>query len=378
MSRARLQVGIVVLATALGGGWVAAAGCQGGTLGGGVPDAAGRGGSGAGSPLTGLGGGGAGVGVGGFTGTECGRYEQRATPVAPDFLMLLDASGSMDEDVNNAVCSGGCGLTSKWAQATAAIQVVTAETEATTRWGLKMFADGGGASRCAVSGTVAVPVGPGNAAAIGEAIAARTTASGGVSNGSSTPTRLALEAGTRYLTELTDISRKFILLVTDGLPNCMPGNVDSAADDSTGAVQAVESARAAGFPTFVVGVATSAGAADATLNALALAGGYPRPGTPSYYPVSSAGELVETLRGLVGTTGCLFSIPTPPADSSAYRFHVVAGGTALPRDHTHTSGWDFVDSTQATVEVFGPACADFKAGRIETISIIFLCDTLAF
>ena len=67
-------------------------------------------------------------------------------------------------------------------------------------------------------------------------------------------------------------------------------------DDSPGAVMAVANAQTAGFPTFVVGISAPAGAANDALNMMAVAGGYPRAGSPPYYPVTSAAEFTAVLR----------------------------------------------------------------------------------
>lgn len=319
-----------------------------------------------------------GIGGGAYAGTygmTCGAVAHPSNQIPTDILILLDASGSMNDDADNNVCNGGCGASSKWAQATAAINAVVAETDGTIQWGLKLFADD---STCGVGNGVAVPVGGGNAAAIASAIVGRTSANGGVANGSSTPTRIAESAATTYMQGLTDISPKFLLLVTDGAPNCMPGNVDRAADDSAGAVEAVTYAATAGFPTMVVGVATAGLPADATLNDMANAGGYPRAGSPSYYSVSNTAELENALRALIAMTpDCIFALPPAPNGvgySSGYpSIGVIANGMEIPRDTAHANGWDFTSVSYAAVEVYGPVCDDYKAGKVDTISIVFHC-----
>src|SRR5262249_59484586 len=63
-----------------------------------------------------------------------------------------------------------------------------------------------------------------------------------------------------YLSGRTDNARKFILLATDGLPTC--SSAGAGGDDSTAAIAAVGAANTAGFPTFVVGIATGTGNAN--------------------------------------------------------------------------------------------------------------------
>ena len=64
-----------------------------------------------------------------------------------------------------------------------------------------------------------------------------------MANGSSTPTRAAENAAVTYLTQLamTDQNPKFIVLATDGQPNC-PASGSQSADDSPGAITAVTNA----------------------------------------------------------------------------------------------------------------------------------------
>src|SRR5262245_14302102 len=316
-------------------------------------------------------GGGCLTGVGG--GMQCGAVPYPPQPIPPDILILLDASGSMNNDTADNACANGCGATSKWAQATPAIAAVVAETQDSIRWGLKFFADTD--ATCGVGNGVAVPVAIGNAGAIQNALLGRTSANGGVTNGGRTPTRLAENAGAAYLSGLTDPSPKFLLLVTDGLPNCMPGNADSAADDSPGTVAAVTAAATAGIPTMVIGVSTSGTPTDATLTDVAIAGGYPRVGSPSYYPASSAAELTAALRALIDMTpACVFALPPPPNGNLSYGgIGVVVGGAEIPHDTSHAYGWDYTSTGQTAIEIYGQICDDIKSGAVTSVQIVFRC-----
>jgi len=317
-----------------------------------------------------------GGGTGGSTRPICASIVEEAGRVPADILILLDASGSMNDDASNTTCSGGCGASSKWAFAVSAINGIVSETEQSTHWGLKFFADGGGSNSCAVTAGVAVAVGAGNAGAIAAAIAGRTSANGGVSNGSRTPTRAAETMAAQYLTGLTDDHPRFVLLVTDNLPNCMPGNVDQAADDSTGTIEAVADARQLGIPTMVIGIATAGQPADAVLSAMAVAGGYALANSsPAYYPVTSAGQLYGTLDTLLPVQpACVFSIPPPPSDdTSNLRIGVIVDdGKEIPRDASHTNGWDFTNDAATSLQVYGPACDGYLTG-MKSLTIVFFC-----
>jgi hypothetical protein len=280
----------------------------------------------------------------------------------------------MNNDINDAQCNNGCGATSKWAQMTPAINTVVGMTDTTVNWGLKFFADTD--NTCGVGNGVAVQVGTNTAGAISTAIQGRTAANGGVTNGSRTPTRLAENAGSAYMRGLTDQNPRFILLATDGLPNCQPGNSDSAADDSAGAVMAVSDAAAMGIPTFVVGIATSGMGGDTTLSNMAVAGGFPRPGgNPSYYSVGSTSEFVSVLQTLVGVAAtCTFTVPNPPnADTDRGHIGVIVNGTELPQDPSHTNGWDYTSTGMTAVQVYGPQCTAIMNGQTTDVQIVFKC-----
>jgi len=345
---------------------------------------AGSGGAGAssGGPLgtgnasgTGLVGGGAAQnGQAAVTGMNCAERPQMLNKLPPDILIVLDASGSMNNDINDAQCTNGCGATSKWALMTPAINQVVAATDTTVNWGLKFFADTD--ATCGVGNGVAVPVAVNNAGAIQTAIAGRTAANMGVTNGSRTPTRLAENAGATYMRGLNDMNPRFILLATDGLPNCAPGNNDTAADDSAGAVMAVSDAAGMGVPTFVVGIATSGmGSASTTLNNMANAGGYPRAGSPSYYSVDSAADFVAVLQTLVGVAStCTFSVPEPPnSDTDRSHIGVVVNGVELKRDANHADGWDYTSTGMTAVQIYGSACTGIMNGSITDVKIVFKC-----
>jgi hypothetical protein len=177
---------------------------------------------------------------------------------------------------------------------------------------------------------------------------------------------------------LGDDNAKLILLVTDAAPNCMAGNSDAMADDSAGAVQAVASAKQLGIGTMVIGVATAGLPTETTLSDMAVAGGYPRPNaSPAYYPVASAGELTNTLHTLLARNAdCVFALPLPPTNDGTYSRSVIrieVDGTDVRLDTSHTNGWDYTDDARTAIQLYGPRCDDVVAGKVQVVSVIFLC-----
>jgi von Willebrand factor type A domain len=267
---------------------------------------------------------------------------------------------------------GGCGANSKWAQITAAINNVVSQTDTTVNWGLKFFADKD--ATCGVNPGVAVPVAPMNSGPIAAAITASTSANGGVANGSSTPTAQAIVVGTTYLGTLTDPNPKYLLVATDGLPNCATGK--GSGDNSPATEQAVAAALTAGYPTFVVGIATTSDAmATATLNAMAVNGGEPQTGgTTSYYSVTDTASLETALNKIIGIVGsCTISLATAPTGFTNVAISATdASGNTVVISPDPTNGWSY-DATKANVILNGTACADLQNGTYSNFQFYYAC-----
>jgi hypothetical protein len=304
-------------------------------------------------------------------GANCGAVSRGAAKLPPDILIVLDKSGSMN-DTPGGQSNGGA--SSKWAQVTAAISQVVMSTSSSVNWGLKFFASPN-LDQCAVASGADVPVAPNNASAVIGAMQAQSPSS-------ATPTRLAENAGAAYLTSLTDRNPRFLLLATDGLPNCPPGCSGNNcthtpnAVESAAAEQAVSDAATMGFKTFVVGIATTGDAsANTTLSTMATNGGVPRAATPPYYPVSSTADLVTALHAIVGVAAtCQFDLGAAPNSMTSTNYIDVFGdGTLIPQDPSHANGWDYTDATHNAIQVYGPTCDAITAGTIMNLTVTFRC-----
>ena len=326
---------------------------------------AGVAGAGVGSAGAGGNAGGSGTGTAGVGGTiVCGQTNVPLQPIAPDILILLDNSLSMNDDPSGNKCAAAVAGCSKWSQVLTAIEDVVMTTQATVNWGLKfMDAD----ATCGVTTGVAVDVGPGGYSAISTALAL-------VYPIGDTPTELAMDSAVAYLQGRTDPNSKYILLATDGLPNCTPGSTNITTDDSPGAVAAVEAARTAGFDTFVVGIATSLGTANVTLNALSVAGGLPQPpssDTQYYLAIDTATLEAELTTIAASATPCSFALPPPPAGSTLAISAATSGGrVTIPKDPAN--GWAYA-ADMKSVALNGTACASAQSGTYTSITASFVC-----
>jgi len=319
--------------------------------------------------------GGSGVAGAGSVGTGGSGLNACTTPfvaqrVAPDVLIVLDTSASMNDGFDGA-CAGGCGATSKWAAAVSAIDSVAELNKYTVNWGLALMTSGTG--DVCTAGGVAVPLGQGTSTPIADALTRRSNAFALAAPGN-TPVRASIPLAMNYLLGLTDTNPKFILLVTDGVPDCKQGEADPLASDGMGAVEAIGNADGAGFPTLVVGLGTMGGPADTTLGEMAVAGGMPRVAAPAYVPAASSGDLTAAMNAFLATpaAACTFAIPEPPtSDGTTFRsqISVLVGGRQIFQNDPN--GWDYANTSQETLQLRGTACGDAAAG--EAVQIIFRC-----
>jgi len=289
---------------------------------------------------------------------NCGAQAFNLERAPAEILIVLDRSGSMSMNVNGVAGS-------KWVNMTAALNDTLMATDSTVQWGFKLFPDPDG---CNVADPVNVPIAAMNFATISAAISATQP------NGN-TPTALAMNKAVAYLQTSTTTTPKYIVLATDGEPNCGVrvggnGNNNGGTSDAPAAIMAVGAAAAAGFHTFVIGVATTGTAADTTLGAMAVAGLEPRAVDPKYYPVASRADLVAALGLITGqVTSCFFPLSQAPPASSDVTVRV--NGMTIPRDASHTTGWDL---TNNGVQIYGSYCDALKGGGAgDKVEVVYGC-----
>jgi hypothetical protein len=303
-------------------------------------------------------------------GTErnCGLTSFAVARRPTDILLVLDRSGSMLEPPE-----GGPEDLTKWDLTVPALNQVLLETDTAVSWGMKLFPEGRDTDSCSaatISDAIHVPIAPRNAAAVVGAIGATTA------DGDGTPTGDAIHAGVKYLSALPQNSRKYIVLATDGEPSCSPSG-EGQDDARPYAVAAVTEALALGIPVFVVGVATTKDTATEALDAMALAGGAPRPDpnplAPRYYLANTEDELVSALRVITGEIAtCIFPLSAPPPVPD--NIGVKVGGTLVPRDATRTDGWEYIDSSLGEIQVYGPWCGEIQAATVSDVQVIYACE----
>jgi hypothetical protein len=291
---------------------------------------------------------------------NCGNSASTMTPVPADLLLVLDRSGSMTNDIGkDEPCDTATGACSeRWATMGQAMRKVLASSSSTIRWGLKLFSTpalstglGDVPAGCVVVPEIEVPVGVGSS----DAIVARM---GATTLNYNTPTRAAVQAATSYLASLRDDRAKYLLLATDGQPNCPSTGDVPTAPDLPAALEAIAAARAAGIKVYVIGVGPSAG----NLDEMARQGG-----TDKFFPALSPASLVAALDTIVGTVAsCVYTMASIPPDPT--NLGVYLDKQLVPEG---ADGWSLSGSN--SVVFGGVTCERIKAGAFTHVQVLFGC-----
>lgn len=311
--------------------------------------------SGGGGDITGgdgAGGADGGDGSGGPVDSECQQVEPiELTPGEPaDLMLVVDKSGSMEDPLETGQ--------DKWPVMRDALTTVVEQYETGIRFGLMLYPND---DECA-PGSVRAPVAMQNAAAITGQLDS-TYPEGG------TPTHTTLAAAGAYYAGMSSPGARYVLLATDGEPNC-GDPADSEAPTVTESIDAIEGLRGDGIMTFVLGFGGTINNYPDILRAMAEAGG-----TGDYFAANSPEELataLDTIAGEVGLPSCSFRLQREP--SSASELTVYQDDELVSQDPSHQAGWDWNPDSN-TLTFYGAACDAILGGATENVRIQFACDS---
>jgi hypothetical protein len=293
-----------------------------------------------------------------------------------DVLILLDRSGSMDT-------AYGPG-TRYQAVATMLSDLVT--TYAThVRFGYQEMPGRQGCDAEIVSGCCASPplvsIADSNTQAVTAAIA-----SAGPMDGN-TPTAAALQAALAYFESLDDgVVNRFVLLATDGVPNCTLAGALSGGDASdvtsaacADALAQVNAMVALGVRVIVLSLGPSVAddtiGGAACLDALAHAGGdAASPGSPGYYSASDPQQLQLAIEQIIGggvpRPSC--SVRFPDKVKIPLKIGVYLDGKPIP--FGQADGWrlDSQSNPQGVV-ISGKYCDQIQGFQVTTVQVGYDC-----
>jgi hypothetical protein len=278
---------------------------------------------------------------------NCGGMAFAIQRVPPNVMLILDRSGSMSDPID------ANSLTSKWQDLQSAMDSVLTQYDPQIRFGADLFADPNSFDSCA-PGPIAVPVGPNHGAMIRSAL-------NGASPGSATPTAatfdLVIQGGM-----LNDPQRdNYVVVVTDGMPNCGDTDVASRIAMLYAAKPSVK--------TYVIGVGSDTASDPVTLNSWAVAGHTDKQGQTSYYQANSPQDLQAAFNTIAGgVVSCTFHMAQKPPDPM--QLYVWSNGKAVPADPNN--GYTY-DASGPTVTLHGAACNLLRNNPNTKIQVEYGC-----
>lgn len=291
--------------------------------------------------------------------TPCESFVADGTPTTPDMLIVLDRSGSMNPDNNDD-------NTDRWGGSRTALIEVTQMFDDQVRFGLMTFpgvapGGGGGNAECA-PGNLDVPI----ALNAGPTIAMTLQ---GMDADGRTPTAAALQAALPIVSVQAAPDEvapsKYVLLVTDGDPNCSGGGRGGGRDDAARmqTIQAIQALTAANVKTFVVGYQTAGTDFAEQLDRMAAAGGT---GATTHISVDSGAGLRDTISQIASKlVSCTYQLKNPVADPSK----VLVTVAGRPRNLNNAAdGWR-LEGDRRTVTLVGSACQDVQAGAVFSVQV---------
>lgn len=304
---------------------------------------------------------------GSMAGDYCGTSTINSGRVTPDILVVLDRSASMRT-----------GPIDRWTPSVDGVKRVTAATEQYVNYGLMTFPragtsmvplPAGGQTYSCEPGKIDVAVGAKNAGAIATAL--QTIGPGGA-----TPTAATLAVAKMTLEQRPPdqySNPAYVLLVTDGGPNCTNGVFDtSGAPQDTAAVEASVRTIAAmadeSIETYVLAYGAKGDAVLRTaLNRMAAAGGT---GDTEYRPVDDGDAFVKELERITGKAlSCDYKLAEPAQD--ARYVSVSFDGTRPP----YSASEGFTLSKDGVLLSFhGSYCDALLAGSTHTIKVQVECE----
>ncbi len=212
-----------------------------------------------------------------------------------------------------------------------------------------------------------------------------------------TPTAVALGEVRAYIEAHRDPGvLRFVILATDGGPNCNPDTgvpydaclctgvpTDCTTDPSFGPYNCIDEMNAEsemgrlfsgdGVPVYVIGIddPTRPDLAD-VLDRMATAGGRPRevPGERRFYSVRRPDDLRGALTAITESISrCVFTLSPAPGGNGDIELSV--DGRPVTRDPMHHEGWDFSTPTHTELSIFGSVCDDItRAGSTVTAQVL--------
>lgn len=274
----------------------------------------------------------------------CGGMEFALTRVAPNVMLVLDRSGSMAQTIASN------STTSKWDDLKTAVTSLVQGYDGEMRLGASLFSSDGD---CA-PGNIDVALAP-NA---GQSVLGKLASYKPDGN---TPTATTLD-NVIAKGMLDDPTRgNYVVLATDGLPNCSDTDVTARITKLYNATPSVK--------TYVIGLGAATNTNPTLLNQWADAGHTARSGSVHYYQTNSPADLKAAFDAIVGgIVSCDFKMGQAAPDPSLIT--VTENGTAI--SPSPTNGWTY-DASTDTVTLHGTSCDMLRSDASTKVGVLYGC-----
>ncbi len=277
----------------------------------------------------------------------------------PDLHLVVDRSGSMFFPVNIFQPQLG----SKWDVMRRTLGKLISTYSTNIRFGLSLYPDPAKGECGAGKIDVGLTLGAGTPT---KAVLDAAFPFG------STPTHTTLDVVRAYLATVPlGKGPRYVLLATDGLPNC---GAQPNSNTSTEALAAVQALVAAGVKVYVVGFGEIIAGNPTLLNQLAVAGGVPNTQGPfKFYAATNEQELKQAFFNIAGglvPPPCTYKLQSAPPDPDLVT--VTFDGQPVPRSLSSTNGWNYT-SNGTEITFFGNACDLLRTGSVKQVDFAFGC-----
>jgi hypothetical protein len=248
----------------------------------------------------------------------------------------------------------------RWNVASSAIADAVAAREKDARFGIALYPSVGEEEACKGGRVIVMPT-FGSAAEIRKTVedprAIVRTDFG------YTPTRATLDMALETLSASKaagSTAPAYVLLVTDGRPNC-PAVGQKYDSDHAATYVSIDKLAAAGIKTFVIGYLTDD--YKTIMDTMAMHGG-----TTKHYPVSNSAELLAAIDGITSTVApCSFALDTAVPGGEYVR--VIVDGKDVP-----LSDSGFALDGPKAVRLNGSMCASVRDGASHSVKITVECE----
>jgi hypothetical protein len=266
-------------------------------------------------------------------------------------MMTVDESGSMRDQIQGSAMS-------KWSALVGAVNALFMKYSGSAQWGLSIFPHS--PQNACSQGQLDVPVAAGTTMAILNKLNGMTDQT----IGGNTPTNQTLQGMLGSAAGLADATKSnYVLLMTDGLPNC------GGDDKAVAATIAQLYAQTPSVRTFIVGIGNDTNSNPGALNAWADAGHTARTGATHYYQVNTANDLTAAFADIVnGVASCTYQLTQKPADASLIVAYI--GGVAVAQDPANGTTYD---AGSNSLVFHGASCDKIKSGATSSLDIIYGC-----